>query len=461
MSWSPVNRNSKCDDAGDNLLGLVLVPGALVRMRMVNLMGKTVQTAGHSASHRYARLLMAAGAIIITGCGDPVAEFTFNRLYLERKQQETGVQYEPQQIQAIVDSVTALFGTPDEPRVQPLEGVDKLMNAANLSVASGPITSDNYGQGKGLYRQHCVHCHGITGNGRGPTAAFLNPYPRDFTRGVFKFKSTPIGYKPTHADLKRILENGIAGTAMPSFKLLSEGEVDALIEYVRYLAIRGEVERKLIEYSPDFFESDEPEKSDQLLAEFQGPEFLVEEVLNEVVTSWLDTEQNVTEIPERPQKYNMASQEFDAAELRASEERGRGLYYTSVANCFTCHGPVQLGDGQTTDYDNWSKEFFDWTLKNDPNYTKQFERYVSITGMPPRNIQPRNLRDGIYRGGGRPIDIFWRIHNGIDGTPMPAANMSALSVDDVWDIVNYVLSLPYDAISRPGSPIATNPRDIN
>ena len=43
-------------------------------------------------------------------------------------------------------------------------------------------------QQRGLYRQHCVHCHGITGDGAGPTAQFLMPYPRDFRTGEFKFK---------------------------------------------------------------------------------------------------------------------------------------------------------------------------------------------------------------------------------------------------------------------------------
>ena len=40
--------------------------------------------------------------------------------------------------------------------------------------------------------------------------------------------------------------------------------------------------------------------------------------------------------------------------------------------------------------------------------------------LPPRNAIPRNLREGSYRGGRRPIDIFWRVSAGIAGTPMPA-----------------------------------------
>jgi mono/diheme cytochrome c family protein len=427
----------------------------------VNQMASRVSRAGQWV--RVQPGLVMAAVLLAAGCDAPVASFSFNRIYLERQEQDTGLEYSPQQVLAVTNAVTALFGTPDAPRVEAVEGMDQLLNLQNLIVAAGPIKSDNYGQGEGLYRQHCVHCHGVTGNGRGPTAAFLNPYPRDFTRGTFKFKSTPIGIKPTQEDLRQILVHGIAGTAMPSFKLLSAGEVEALIDYVKYLAIRGEVERKLIEYSPDFYdaEAEDPAENEELLKQFYGREFLVEEVLNEVVTSWLESDENVTEIPERPGQYDRTSDEFDPAELEASQQRGRALYYTSVANCFSCHGPSQLGDGQANDYDQWTKEYFDWTLKNDPNYPAKLERYIAITGLPPRNIRPRNLREGIYRGGRRPIDIFWRIHNGIDGTPMPAANKSALSNDDIWDLVNYILSLPYEPVSRPGLESATNPREVN
>ena len=88
--------------------------------------------------------------------------------------------------------------------------------------------------------------------------------------------------------------------------------------------------------------------------------------------------------------------------------------------------------------------------KDDDNYSAKLDDYIALDGLRPRPILPRNLRQGIYRGGRRPIDIFWRVQNGIDGTPMPAANKAALQEDDLWDIVNYVLSLPYEPASRPG-----------
>ena len=96
-----------------------------------------------------------------------------------------------------------------------------------------------------ILKVHCVHCHGIAGDGAGPTAAFLNPYPRDYREGWFKFKSTKLPDRPTVANLMRTLHEGISGTAMPSFKLMPDLDREALVEYVRYLSMRGEMELEL------------------------------------------------------------------------------------------------------------------------------------------------------------------------------------------------------------------------
>ena len=69
-----------------------------------------------------------------------------------------------------------------------------------------------------LYRQQCVHCHGNAGGGDGPTAPFLNPLPRDYRQGKFKFTAVKDKARPRRADLYRILTDGLYGTAMPSLR---------------------------------------------------------------------------------------------------------------------------------------------------------------------------------------------------------------------------------------------------
>jgi mono/diheme cytochrome c family protein len=88
-------------------------------------------------------------------------------------------------------------------------------------------------EGAGVYALYCVGCHGPEGNGKGPAAPMLLVKPRDFTKGVFKFRSTPSGSLPTDDDLLRTVTRGIYRTSMPAFALVPERERRAVIEYVK------------------------------------------------------------------------------------------------------------------------------------------------------------------------------------------------------------------------------------
>jgi mono/diheme cytochrome c family protein len=118
------------------------------------------------------------------------------------------------------------------------------------------------------------------------------------------------------------------------------------------------------------------------------------------------------------------------------------LFYGAKANCVKCHGPSGLGDGQNTDYDEWTKLFTE--------YAKTHEELqpAAVGVLPPRNAQPRNLRLGVYRGGRRPLDLFRRIYAGINGAPMPETR-ATLSPQEIWQLVDYVRSLPFEPASRP------------
>lgn len=84
-----------------------------------------------------------------------------------------------------------------------------------------------------LYDRECAVCHGATGQGDGPAAYLLNPKPRDFTKGLFKVRSTPSGQLPTDADLLGVLERGMPGSAMPSFAHLTSDEKQQLLSVVK------------------------------------------------------------------------------------------------------------------------------------------------------------------------------------------------------------------------------------
>lgn len=91
--------------------------------------------------------------------------------------------------------------------------------------------------GRRLYRQACATCHGVGGDGHGPSASGLNPRPHDFTTGMYKFRTTLLNAAPTDADLVRTIREGIPGTAMPAWKhLLSASQQRALALYLKTFA---------------------------------------------------------------------------------------------------------------------------------------------------------------------------------------------------------------------------------
>ncbi len=103
--------------------------------------------------------------------------------------------------------------------------------------ATSNLTSAQW-RGQELYLRYCAGCHGDKGNGKGPAAPFLDPKPRDFTRGIFKFRSTPSSSLPTDADLVRTIREGVHGTSMPAWRDLPDAEVQSIVAYVKTLAKR-------------------------------------------------------------------------------------------------------------------------------------------------------------------------------------------------------------------------------
>ena len=358
-----------------------------------------------------------------------------------------------EQLKAVSTVLYAMFGEPNAPYVLPEMGLD----LRKIELAAGRTGGDESGRQRGLYRQHCAHCHGISGDGAGPTAAFLNPYPRHYRQGAFKFKSTERTAKPTNADLRRILQEGIAGTAMPSFLLLPDDEIDAIVEYVKYLSLRGQTEQMLLGRVLD--DGDPIDLAQVKLAE------LATEYVAPIAETWAQAESKIIVPPDRPP--------VDTPEqLAASVAKGAELFRGGKAQCMKCHGPTAMGDGsEELLFDDWNKvkQFTDLKKKivDAENIEDAKERKETLAGLhksladedhkwllPQQQVQPRNLRLGIYRFGRRPVDLYRRVFAGVNGTPMPQAgadanNPSGLAPEEIWHIVDYIRTLPYEKMSEP------------
>jgi cytochrome c oxidase cbb3-type subunit 2 len=102
-----------------------------------------------------------------------------------------------------------------------------------LLAAASPAAAADLEAGRVVYARYCAGCHGVAGDGAGPAAPMLLVKPRDFTKGVFKFRSTAAGSLPTDADLFRTITRGVNRTSMPEWELLPERERWALVAVVK------------------------------------------------------------------------------------------------------------------------------------------------------------------------------------------------------------------------------------
>lgn len=263
-------------------------------------------------------------------------------------------------------------------------------------------------RGEIVYRKACAACHGDRGDGLGPAAAYLEPRPRDFTSGTFKFRSTPNGEIPTDADLLRIVQEGIPGTQMPAWKqVLTDREMADVVAYLKGF-------------------------SEDLQA--GAPE--------------------AVPVPEPPE------------EGAAAAFEGRMVYM--LMECWACHGGKGRGDGKSgkTLEDDWGRKIRPWNLTlnrykagNDP---KSLYRTFStgLNGTP----MPAYALDGFLIPGDAAVDPakyseayksadVEQLKEWLAGQPgeaalkrMPEAERLALGERRKWALVFYIRSL----IRKPG-----------
>jgi mono/diheme cytochrome c family protein len=261
---------------------------------------------------------------------------------------------------------------------------------------TGAIDFYRIPSGKLNFEIHCVGCHGANGDGGGPAARYLDPRPRNFRKGLFKFSSTESAARPQRADLFQTITRGLAGSSMPEFRLVNEEKRLDLVEYVRWLAMKGEFENLCLN---DAYEDEELPSADGLRDNAEL-----------VIRRWL---------PSNLRTVFPGSAETERGQ--ASIDRGRALFTDPTkGSCFSCHGREGRGDGPAAgDFKD------DW-------------------GYP---IRPRDLTAGTFRAGAQGSDLYRTIAVGIKGTPM-ASFAGALKPDEIWDLVHFVQSLSTQPAAR-------------
>ena len=99
-------------------------------------------------------------------------------------------------------------------------------------------------KGRFLYTINCMTCHGFNGDGNPVTPEGLPINPRDFTgkshinqKVMFKYKSlNKTDSLALDEDLKKTIKEGLPGTPMPGFSILSDDDLNSLLEYIKTFA---------------------------------------------------------------------------------------------------------------------------------------------------------------------------------------------------------------------------------
>jgi mono/diheme cytochrome c family protein len=114
--------------------------------------------------------------------------------------------------------------------------------AASFLILSGLSSASAAGDaaaGKTVYEANCASCHGTSGKGDGPVGSALNPSPRDFTVGSFKFDANGDGTAGEDADLKMVIKQGAmafgGSPLMAPWPTLNDQQVTDIIAHIRSL----------------------------------------------------------------------------------------------------------------------------------------------------------------------------------------------------------------------------------
>lgn len=235
-----------------------------------------------------------------------------------------------------------------------------------------------------LYEHRCSVCHGPKGAGDGPAAERLYPAPRDFTIGLFKYKTSPASIdQPRDEDLMRTIKDGLPGTSMPSWgSELDDEQIRSLIAVVKSFDTVG------IWAPKDAADKDFDKKSGR----YKKTDFI--RITEQVPIT--------ARIPFSPESVAEGKRRFDKS-------------------CTPCHGDEGRGNPSEDKKlrDDWGNRIWPRDL------TKPWSWRWSN--------QPESRDDTILR-------IFTRFSVGIPGTRMPEQS-EGINEENRWNIANYVYTL--------------------
>jgi mono/diheme cytochrome c family protein len=240
-------------------------------------------------------------------------------------------------------------------------------------------TAKQLNDGKSLYTEYCMSCHGVKGDGQGFSGKGLSVPPRNFKLGVYKFGKVVTGELPHDKHFYDILKKGLHGTAMLPWDL-SEQQMFNVVQYIKTFA-------------PEKWEGADKKLGDEIVA---------------------------------------GKDPYGEAHKESAIQRGKEVFH-AVAQCWTCHRAYvshdefsqisqKINGSPVTDFDP------------DMYHVKIQPTDHGYSSMPP------DFTNDFVRSAVTPEELYIRLNAGVGGTAM-ASWKGVLQDDEIWAVAYYVRSL--------------------
>ncbi len=240
-------------------------------------------------------------------------------------------------------------------------------------------TAKQLNDGKSVYTEYCMQCHGVNGDGNGVAAKGLTVPPRNFKLGTYKFGSVVTGELPHDAHFFNIIKNGLHGTAMLPWDL-SERQLFNVVQYIKTFAP----------------------------AKWEG----ADKKLGQEITAGKDP--------------------YGDALKETAIQRGKEVYHV-VAQCWTCHQAYvsQAELNQISQKINGAP-----MTEFDPQmyHVKLQPSDYDVMTQPPEFTYDR------VRSAVTVEELYVRLNAGVGGTAM-ASWKGVLQDEEIWAVAHYVRSL--------------------
>ena len=262
----------------------------------------------------------------------------------------------------------------------------------DVTLGGTAIPAASLDNGRQMYVRQCMACHGLEGDGRGPSSPGLRPAPRDLRIAKYKFVRMVDGDLPTDKMLYDVIRGGLHGTAMLPWDI----QDDALYDIVHYIKT----------FSPE----DE---------------------------GWRDPENEIGKPIE-------LSEDPWVGKVEEAVEYGKQVYH-GVANCQSCHPAYATKEYIHGAFTRAGKKP---ELRDDPYHSALQVTEYEVMGVEQKNLPPdytlnptRSVRaDPGEAGWDAKRSLYRIIGAGVNGTAM-AAWQGTLEEKDLWAVSYYVDSL--------------------